>query len=235
MADLQAHERIIIPLDVPDAEAAVALAERLAPYVGAMKVGLELFNVTGPAIFARLSGLGVPVFYDAKLHDIPNTVAGAVRAAARHGLWMINVHTTGGSDMMKAAVAAAQTAEVKPLVIGVTVLTSIGGAMLRDELRVAGEPLEQVVHLARLAQQCGLDGVVCSPLEAAAVRHACGAGFAIVTPGVRPASASLDDQQRVATPAEAVRQGSDYLVIGRPITAAADPVAAAQRIAEELA
>ena len=234
MSELSARDRIIIPLDVPSETEAVRLAALLAPHVGAFKVGLELFNATGPSIFAALAQVGGRVFYDAKLHDIPNTVAGAVTAVGRHGLWMLNVHTTGGSAMMRAAVEANRQARSRPLLIGVTVLTSLDADALRDELGVAAAPLEHVVHLARLAQASGLDGVVCSPLEAAAIRAACGPQFVIVTPGVRPAGAAVGDQKRIATPRAAVEAGADYLVIGRPITQAADPVAAAQAVAAEL-
>ncbi len=226
-------QRIIVPLDVPEANSALALAEAVAPHVGAVKVGLELFNAVGPAIFAQLHARGARVFYDAKLHDIPNTVAGAVRAAARHGLWMLNVHASGGAEMMAAAARAAGEADRPPLLIAVTVLTSLDAFGLL-EVGVAASPREQVVRLAQLARDSGLDGVVASPLEAAAVREACGDGFLIVTPGVRPAGAAVQDQKRVATPAEAVRNGADYLVIGRPITQAPDPAAAAAAIAEEL-
>ncbi|MCC7491427.1 MAG: orotidine-5'-phosphate decarboxylase [Fimbriimonadaceae bacterium] len=227
-------QRLIVPLDVPDAASAVRLATQVSGQVGALKVGLELFNASGPAIFGELAASELPIFYDAKLHDIPNTVAGAVRAATQHGLWMLNVHCSGGAAMLRAAAEAARAAAQPPLLIGVTVLTSLDAAALRDELGVAAEPLAQVVHLARLAQACGLDGVVCSPREAAAVRAACGPEFVLVTPGVRPASADLQDQKRVATPAAAVAAGADYLVIGRPITAAPDPAAAAAAIAAEL-
>lgn len=226
-------KRIIVPLDVPEADQALALAEAVAPHVGAVKVGLELFNAVGPAIFAQFHARVARVFYDAKLHDIPNTVAGAVRAAARHGLWMINVHASGGAAMMAAAARAAGEADRPPLVIAVTVLTSLDATGLH-EVGVAASPREQVVRLARLARDSGLDGVVASPLEAAAVREACGDDFLIIAPGVRPAGAAVQDQKRVATPAEAVRNGADYLVIGRPITQAPDPAAAAAAIAEEL-
>lgn len=229
-------ERIIVALDVPRLDAALELAARLRPAVGAFKVGLELFNAVGPAGLGQLVAAGGRVFYDAKFHDIPNTVAGAVRAtlATTPGLWMVNVHACGGAPMMAAAAAAARECEQPPLVIAVTVLTSLDAAQLRDELGVAASPAEQVVRLARLAQDAGLDGVVASPLEAAAIRAACGPEFLVVTPGVRPASAARDDQRRAATPAQAVADGADYLVVGRPITAAADPLAAARAIAAEL-
>jgi len=228
---------IIIPLDVPALESALELARTLAPYVGAFKVGLELYNAVGSGIFEALaivSGKDVRIFYDAKFHDIPNTVAGAVRAAVRHKLWMVNVHASGGAPMMKAAVDAARSSETPPLVIAVTVLTSIDDQMLRTDLGVGRTAEEQVVALARLAQDAGCDGVVASPRETKSIRDACGPEFLIVTPGVRPAGASLDDQKRVMTPAEAIAQGASYLVIGRPITAAPDCAAAAQAILQEI-
>lgn len=229
-------ERIIVALDVPELDAALDLAERLAPVVGAVKVGLELFNAEGPRALTALAATGARVFYDAKLHDIPNTVAGALRAALAWRPWMINVHASGGSAMLRAAAEAAGSAgEHRPLVIAVTLLTSLSPEQVRDELGVARPASEQVVALARLAQDSGLDGVVASPLEAAAIRAACGPAFVIVTPGVRPAGAALGDQQRAATPRAARAAGADYLVVGRPITAAEDPVAAARMIAEELA
>jgi len=228
-------DRLIVALDVPTAAQALHLAERLAPEVGALKVGLELFNAVGPDILRRMVATGAKVFYDAKLHDIPNTVAGAVRTIGPHGVWMLNVHATGGSAMMAAAAEAARAMPDPPLLIAVTLLTSLEAgdleAMYAQPIALAASAR----RLAILARNAGLDGVVCSPLEAAAIREACGDAFVIVTPGVRPAAAAVGDQKRVATPAQAVANGADYLVIGRPITAAADPVAAARAVAEELA
>ena len=238
---VMAKDKIILALDVDSEEKALCLVRELKDEVGAFKVGLELFNTTGPEIFRSLEKAGAGrVFYDCKLHDIPNTVAGASRAVARMGVWMFNVHTTGGSAMMKAAAEAArETASklgvVAPKVIGVTVLTSIDEATLRGELMVGQDVKAQVVHLARLAKSAGLDGVVASPQEIEAIRDACGPDFLIVTPGVRPAGAELGDQKRVMTPGEAVRRGADYVVIGRPITAADDPIAAARAISAEIA
>lgn len=217
------------------------MAALLQRDVAGFKVGLELVNAAGFDIFARLQDLAGPttkIFYDCKFHDIPNTVAGAVRAAARRGVWMLNVHAGGGSEMMQAACrAATEGAEAagvpRPLVIAVTVLTSASADVLRNELGVA-QPLDQyVVHLARLAQDSGCDGVVASPLEIAAIRAACGPGFLIITPGVRPLGADAGDQKRILTPGEAMRAGADYLVVGRPITAAPDPAAAARAINQE--
>jgi orotidine-5'-phosphate decarboxylase len=224
---------IIVALDVRTEAEARALVANLSGAVGAFKVGLELFNAVGPAIFdivREAAGGNRRVFYDAKLHDIPNTVAGAVRAAAKNNLWMINIHAAGGSAMMRAAVEAASQAEKRPLVIAVTVLTSIDTAILNGELGVSGSAQAHVVKMARLAQECGCDGVVASPHEVAAIRAACGEDFMIVTPGVRPPGAAAGDQKRVMTPRDAIDAGSTWLVIGRPITKAPDPRAAAEEI-----
>ncbi len=233
------YNPIIVALDVSSVDEAVTLVRTLKPYVGAFKIGLELFNAVGIGIFREIrdavGGDDVKIFYDAKFHDIPNTVAGAVKAASQHHVWMINVHASGGLAMMKTAVAAAKaTSGNPPLVIAVTVLTSIDDETLQKELGVSRAAAEQVVALALLAKEAGCDGVVASPRETAQIRAACGADFAIVTPGVRPAGASLDDQKRVMTPSQAISQGSSYLVIGRPITGAADPAEAAIAIGKEL-
>ncbi len=233
-------DKIILPLDVDTAEKAVGLVRLLKDEVGAFKVGLELVNSAGLGIFDEIARAGAGrVFYDCKFHDIPNTVAGASRAAARMGVWMFNVHCAGGFEMMRAARDAAlevssQAKTTPPLVIGVTVLTSIDGRVLNDELRVPGPVADEVVHLAVLARKAGLNGVVASPHEIKRIRRACGPGFLIVTPGVRPAGADIGDQKRVMTPEEAVAKGADYLVIGRPIIRAEDPVKAAREIATRL-
>lgn len=233
-------DRIIVALDVDTEEKSIELVKKLASEVGAFKVGLELFNVAGPDIFAKLKAAGAEnIFYDAKFHDIPNTVAGAVRAATRFGIWMLNVHCTGGKAMMKAAAQAAKDESSKlgidsPKLIGVTVLTSIDPMILTDELRVASGLVDLVVHLAKLAKSAGLDGVVASPNEVQYIREACGTDFLIVTPGVRPVGTDIGDQKRVMTPAEAARAGAGYLVIGRPITRADDPIQAARAIAAEI-
>lgn len=233
-------DKIILPLDVDTAEKAVELVALLAGEVGAFKVGLELVNSAGFGVFERIRDAGAGrIFYDCKFHDIPNTVAGASRAAARLGVWMFNVHCSGGSEMMRAAKDAAVEESARlgkpcPLVIGVTVLTSIDQSALSGEMRVPGTVADQVVHLARLAQKAGLDGVVASPHEIEAIRDACGPEFVIVTPGVRPAGAEAGDQKRVMTPSEAVSKGADYLVIGRPIIKADDPVSAARLIATRI-
>ena len=232
--------RIIVPLDVPSAAQALALAGTLRGAVGGFKVGKELFTAAGPDVVRALVAKGDRVFLDLKYHDIPNTVAGAVRSASELGVWMLNVHASGGRPMMEAAWRAADEYGAKPgctapLVIAVTVLTSLDAATLAS-VGVAASPLDQVVMLARLAQAARLDGVVASPRETAAIRQACGPDFLIVTPGIRGGAASSgpDDQQRTLTPGEAVAAGSSYLVVGRPVTGAADPVAAARSIAAEM-
>ena len=222
----EARRRVILAVDVPDLDAARRLVERVRGQVGALKIGKELFTACGPAALEALRPSGLPVFLDLKFHDIPNTVAGAVRAAGRHGVRWLSLHTSGGAAMLEAAARARDDLALpRPKLLGVTVLTSLG-----DE----GDP-EEIVERALLAQRCGLDGVIASPREARRLRAACGPGFAIVTPGVRPAGSEAGDQQRVATPAAAIRDGADHLVVGRPITAAADPAAAARAIVEEVA
>ena len=237
---MSAKDKIILALDVSSTDQAVELVSELKDHVGAFKIGLELFISTGPRIFEAVRDAGAErVFFDGKFHDIPNTVAGAARAAVRMGIWMFNVHTTGGSAMMKATVDAAgeeadrQGVEV-PLIIGVTILTSISEHMLHEELGVPILMRGQVTRLARLAQNSGLDGVVCSPHEIEPIKSACGPDFIVVTPGVRPAWAAANDQKRIMTPSQAVSCGADYLVIGRAITAADDRAAAAQRIIDEI-
>ena len=233
-------ERIIIPLDVDSEDKAIELVKKLAGEVGVFKVGLELFNIAGPAIFDKIKAAGADkIFYDAKFHDIPNTVAGAVRAAVRNNVWMLNVHATGGKAMMQAAVEAAKSESEKlgfapPKMIGVTILTSIDTMTLTDELRISSGLVRHVVHLAKLAKSAGMDGVVASPQEIDRIRESLGPDFLIVTPGVRPAGAEIGDQKRVMTPGKAMQAGADYLVIGRPIIKADDPVAAARAIAGEM-
>ncbi len=224
---------IFVALDTPDLATASSIATRVAPYVGGLKVGLEFVSANGPEGVRTLVKTGRPVFLDVKLHDIPNTVAGAMKALAPLGAAIINVHASGGAAMMRAAVEAAASVQPRPKVLAVTVLTSLEAADL-SAMGVSGSPMEQVVRLAKLTKEAGIDGVVCSPLEIEAVRAACGPDFLIVTPGVRPAGGSLDDQRRVMTPQRALAAGADILVIGRPITGAADPAEAARAIAADL-
>jgi len=226
--------RIIVALDYPDAASALALAARLDPRLARLKVGKELYTAAGPQLVEKLLRSGFAIFLDLKYHDIPSTVAGACAAAAELGVWMVNVHALGGRAMMEAARAALSRRAAPPKLVAVTLLTSIGAADM-EEIGLLGGPREAVVRLARLAQACGLDGVVCSAPEAATLRRECGKGFCLVTPGIRPAESARDDQQRVATPREALAGGADYLVIGRPITRAADPLAALRGLDSEIA
>ena len=229
--------RIVVALDYASAEPALALARRLDPLQCRLKVGKELFTAAGPELVRTLAGMGFGVFLDLKFHDIPNTVASACRAAAGLGVWMVNVHASGGTTMLRAAREAVDTAAPdparRPLLIAVTVLTS----MSREDLAGIGldlEPREQALRLAQLAAACGIDGVVCSAQEAAAIKAACGSHFRCVTPGIRPAGSAAGDQARIMTPAAAIAAGADDLVIGRPITGAEDPAAALAAIAREI-
>ena len=226
--------RIIVALDYADAAEALATVDRLDPGLCRLKVGKELFTRSGPELVRELRRRGFDVFLDLKFHDIPNTVAQACRAAAELGVWMMNVHAQGGRTMLSSARAAlAEFGEERPLLIAVTILTSLGAEDLA-EVGLSGSPADNVLRLATLTRDCALDGVVCSPQEAANLRRALGPEFRLITPGVRPAGAALDDQRRVMTPREAIEAGASYLVIGRPITQAADPVAALTAIAAEL-
>jgi orotidine-5'-phosphate decarboxylase len=234
MSRPQARARVIVALDYADAGSALALAQRLDPTLCRLKVGKELFTAAGPALVDTLMQRGFAIFLDLKYHDIPNTVASACRAAAALGVWMLNVHALGGRAMMQAAREALAGAAQRPRLIAVTVLTSMAQPDLL-EVGLSGSPEDSVLRLARLAQASGLDGVVCSAREAPALRAACGPGFTLVTPGIRPAGAARDDQKRVVTPRDAIGCGADYLVIGRPITGAADPLAALQAIDRDIA
>jgi len=225
--------RIIVALDFPDGDGALALASRLDPQQCRVKVGKELYTAAGPLLVEKLRKAGFGVFLDLKYHDIPNTVAGACRAAAALGVWMINVHALGGRAMMAAAREALAGSANRPRLTAVTLLTSLDAGDMA-EIGLSGSPTDAVVKLARLAQACGLDGVVCSPQEAVLLRSACGKDFCLVTPGIRPAEFGKDDQNRVATPRQALADGADYLVIGRPITRAPDPLAALRRIHDEI-
>lgn len=237
---MQAKERIILALDVDSRQQALSLVKELAPYVGMFKVGMELFNSTGPAIISAINDCGGRVFVDLKLHDIPNTVASAGRVLTRLNCAMFNVHAAGGRAMMTALsrevrLEAERLGVAVPITLAVTVLTSISQPELEKDMLISGLSVEEVVvNWALAAKECGIAGVVCSPHEIAAIRRACGADFKIVSPGIRPAWSEAHDQKRITTPAQAVELGADYIVIGRPITAASDRVAAAQRIIEEL-
>lgn len=226
--------RLIIALDFPEAAPALALADRLSPERCALKVGKELFVAEGPRLVERLVQRGYRVFLDLKFHDIPNTVAGACRAAAATGAWMVNVHALGGSVMMAAAREALGDTGDRPLLTAVTVLTSHSDATL-DEIGLAGPTDAAVSRLAALARGAGVDGVVCSAREARQVRERCGEGFLRVTPGIRPVWAAKGDQSRVLGPAEALVAGATHLVVGRPVTRAAEPMAALGRLEQELA
>ncbi|WP_027872798.1 orotidine-5'-phosphate decarboxylase [Spongiibacter marinus] len=224
------HSPVLVALDVATEEELLKLIDQLDPSECRVKVGKELFTLFGPRVLDILHQRGFEVFLDLKFHDIPNTVAAAVRAAAERGVWMVNVHASGGSVMMKAAREALQPyGDKAPILIAVTVLTSMGEDDL-SELGVERSAAEQVSHLARLAEDSGMDGVVCSAQEAEKLRAERGDGFLLVTPGIRPRDSAGDDQQRIATPEEAVRMGSNYLVIGRPISRAIDPLAALRDI-----
>jgi len=257
------RDKLIVALDLPSSNAATQMAERLRGHVGMFKVGSELFTAEGPVPVRYLVTAGHRVFLDLKFHDIPNTVRAAARQAAELGVSMVNLHASGGRKMMEAALEGARSLagesrgpqkpgaalpepatgnagrpqgpplQARPKVLAVTILTSLDGRDL-EELGILGRPVEAVVRLARLAQSAGLDGVVASPREISALRQACGPDFLIVTPGIRPASAATDDQARIASPASAIAAGADYLVVGRPITGAPDPVAAADEIVAEM-
>lgn len=234
MSPRTARNLLIVALDTDRLASALAMARRIGPLAGMFKIGSQLFTAEGPRAVERIAALGGGIFLDLKFHDIPNTVAGAVRAAAGlPGVKLVNVHASGGLEMMRAARRAVAGMRRRPKLLAVTVLTSLDAAALR-RVGISGPPQSRVVALARLAQQAGLDGVVCSAHELRAIRRACGAQFLTVVPGIRPASATKGDQSRVATPAQAIRDGADHLVIGRPVTGARDPRAAAEVILREM-
>jgi len=220
---------VIVALDFPDEASANALVDRLEPSLCRLKVGKEMFTRLGPAFVEGLMDRGYDVFLDLKFHDIPNTVGRACSAAADLGVWMVNVHASGGRRMMEAAREAVESFHDRPLLIGVTILTSLAAEELA-EIGYQGSPEDNVRRLAALARDSGLDGVVCSPREAQPLRQDLGDIFLLVTPGVRPAGSDAGDQRRVMTPQEAMAAGSSYLVVGRPVTAAPDPLAALQAI-----
>jgi len=236
----QAAGKIMVALDKPDASAALAVAEQLQSSGCWMKVGMELFYAAGPSIVRELKGKGFRIFLDLKMHDIPNTVRGGARSIARLGVDLFNVHGAGGIAMMSAAIegvseaVAAGDAEKAPLVIAVTQLTSTNQAVLNNEIGIAGTVEDAVVQYASLARKAGLQGVVASPLEVAAIKGACGADFITVTPGIRPRGADAGDQSRITTPSDAVKGGTDYLVIGRPISGANNPAEALDTILKEM-
>ncbi len=234
----RANDQIIVPLDVPDLQSAIALVDQL-PQVSFWKVGLELFTSSGPTILEVLKSRQKRIFLDLKFHDIPNTVAGACRSAASYGVDLLTIHATAGKDALKAATEAVQVgatqAGVKPpQLIAITLLTSISSRQLAFDLKVPLELPEYALEMALMAQECGLNGAVCSPQEVAQLRQTCGDDFLLVCPGVRPSWADKGDQRRSLTPAQAIKAGADYLVIGRPITAAAEPELAWNKIIEEL-
>ena len=238
----RACQRIIVALDVATESEAMDLVLELRDYVGLFKVGLELINSVGIGVVQKIVELGGEVFYDGKFNDIPNTVAGASRGVTKLRVRMFNVHTMGGYEMMKTAVKASEEASVsqteRPLVLGVTMLTSIDQAIMNQQLRILGDVETQVVHLAKLAEQAGLDGVIASPHEIEAIHKNMSRPMLIVTPGVRPNWATAQDQKRIMTPSEAISKGASYLVIGRPITKPpaeiGTPVDAAKCVAEEI-
>jgi orotidine-5'-phosphate decarboxylase len=244
----RARRKIILALDFPTLDSAFQLAQTLSKFVGILKINIHLFTAEGPSAVAKLNGLGPGIFLDLKFHDIPNTVKGAVASAvALPGVQLLDLHALGGLEMMRAAAKARDEAKGSggspvPKLLAITILTSMDNAALRG-VGIAGPASKRAVLLARLAQKAGMDGVVASPQEIRGIRRACGKDFLIVVPGIRPAAGGgptgrrkrkTDDQARVATPAEAIRAGADYLVIGRPITGASNPEAAARAILEEI-
>ena len=232
MADMH-KSKVIVALDYPDAASAMQLVTRVAPDLCRLKVGKELFTRAGPRMVEDLAARGFDVFLDLKFHDIPNTVASACHAAADLGVWMMNVHALGGERMLQAAKEGASRSRYSPLLIAVTILTSMDESDLAA-VGLAGSPLDNVLRLAQLAQQSGLDGVVCSSRETPILRAHLDPGFRLITPGIRPAGSQADDQRRVMTPVDAINSGSDFLVIGRPVTRADDPVGVLRTINSEL-
>jgi len=237
---MQARDRIILALDVDSKEKALSLVQELAGHVGAFKVGMQLYNSVGPEIVREINNLGGRVFVDLKFHDIPNTVVAAGRVMVRLGCHMFNVHAAGGKEMMQSLVNEVQAeserlSKPEPITLAVTVLTSINQEQLANEMFVKNMQVKDlVVKWALMAKECGISGVVCSPREITAIREACGSDFKIVTPGIRPDWSAANDQKRITTPRQALDMGADYMVIGRPIVKADNPVDAAQRIIDEL-
>ena len=236
---LVAKERLVLALDVDNFKKAEELVGKLSDYVGVFKIGNQLFSAEGPKIINMINDRGSKVFLDLKFHDIPNTVARAAEVAAKLGVYIFNVHTSGGYEMMRAAAEASEKISLalgvrKPLILGVTLLTSINQEILEKEIGIKKRIEKQVVHLAKLAKTAGLDGAVASSWEIKEIRKACGENFVILTPGIRPAGKSSDDQKRIMTPREAIKLGADFLVIGRPIRNAFNPVEAAKEILKEM-
>ena len=236
----QAKKKLCLALDVDTLSKAKEMVRLLKDYVGVFKIGLQLFTKEGPKTVESIRNLGGNVFLDLKFHDIPNTVGNAARVATKMGAYMFNIHAAGGSEMMRAAVEAvkeeSQKSNIpKPIILAVTVLTSINNAILSKEMNLNGEVKDQVLHFAELAQSSNIPGVVASPEEISVIRNKCGSDFIILTPGIRPIwSTTKDDQKRVTTPGEAIRLGADYIVIGRPILNANDPVKASDKILTEM-
>ncbi|KTF14458.1 orotidine-5'-phosphate decarboxylase [Pseudoalteromonas sp. 10-33] len=227
-------KKVLIALDYDDQETALAFVKQLSPDTCRLKVGKEMFTYFGPEFVKELIELGFDVFLDLKFHDIPNTVAKAVTAAAKMGVWMVNVHASGGFEMMtKAKVALEPFGDKAPILIAVTVLTSMDESELK-RLGINKSPQEQVIYLAKLAKEAGLDGVVCSAQEASVLKAELGEHFKLVTPGIRPEGSDAGDQKRIMTPKQAIKAGSDYLVVGRPITKASNPVKVLQDVNESI-
>lgn len=235
----EAKSRLCVALDVASREDALAIVREIGELVGTFKIGMELFTSEGPEIVRGVHELGSSVFLDLKYHDIPNTVAGAARAATRMGVKLFNVHASGGRAMMEAAATAVRDEATKsgirsPKLLGVTVLTSLSAQNLRDELHVSTALPDQVTHLALLTQSSGVDGVVASPQEIRSIRQACGESFVILTPGIRPRGSAANDQERITTPRDAIEMGADYIVVGRPITTASDRLDATRKILDDM-
>lgn len=236
---LEPKDRLIVALDVDTKEEALKLVEELQEYVGVFKVGMQLYNSEGPEILKEIHAKGGKVFVDLKFHDIPNTVAQAGKVMTRQNVFMYNVHCSGGKEMMQktveiSTIEAEKLGIKKPLIIGVTVLTSIDSRVLKDEIGAERDVESQVVHYAKLAQEAGINGVVASPKEVKAIKAACGKDFYTVIPGIRPEWAAVNDQKRIMTPKEAIEAGADFIVVGRPITAAGNRIEAAQKILKEI-
>lgn len=237
--ELTARERLVLALDVDDFKKANELVDKLSDYVGVFKIGSQLFTAEGAKVVNMVNERGGKVFLDLKFHDIPNTVARAAEVATELGVYIFDVHISGGYEMMKTAAEASKKISLtlgirKPLILGVTLLTSINQEILEKEISIKKRLGEQVVHLAKLAKAAGLDGVVASSWEIKEIRKTCGEDFVILTPGIRPAGKSSDDQKRVMAPREAIKLGADFLVIGRPIRNASNPVEAAKEILREM-